>query len=77
MNKFKMFIWLFALVTIILLFLMVVVVAYGWGYMQSAIDHHVAYFSAPANFSLINGIPFLIGAIITGSITFVFYQKSK
>ncbi len=38
--------------------------AYNWGYMQSAIDNHVAYFSAPAYVAIFPGVPFLIVAVI-------------
>ena len=39
-------------------------VAYNWGYMQSAIDNHVAVFSAPAYVVIFSGIPFIIATVI-------------
>lgn len=40
------------------------IVAYDWGYMQSAIDNRAATFSAPAYVAVFSGIPFLIATIM-------------
>lgn len=51
------------------------IVAYNWGYMQSAIDNHTAAFSAPAYLAVILGIPFLTAAIVLAIIAIVILRK--
>lgn len=53
------------------------IVAYNWGYMQSAIDNHTAAFSAPAYLAVILGIPFLAAAIVFALIAIVIIRKIK
>lgn len=67
---------LFSLVAVCLLFLMAIHIAYQWGYMQSAIDAKVAYFSAPAYVSVFTGIPYLIAAVIA-SILAIYFRRKK
>lgn len=77
MKKYKIGMWLFICVTAIALVLIPVSVAYSWGYMQSAIDHNAAYFSAPAYVILFEAIPFLLIPIATALLSFLCYRKSK
>lgn len=52
------------------------ITAYQWGYMQSAIDHHVASFSAPAYVAILSGLPCFVCAIVT-AILALFFSKKK
>ncbi|MEG0833762.1 MAG: hypothetical protein RSG78_07060 [Oscillospiraceae bacterium] len=54
----------FSVMSIISLYCYIGTAAYGWGYMQSAIDNRVAAFSAPACVAAFWGIPFIIAAVI-------------
>ena len=53
------------------------VIFYQYGYMQSAIDHNVAAFSAPAYVAVFSGAPYLVGAILTGVMAAVLLKKSR
>ncbi|MEG1548214.1 MAG: hypothetical protein RR232_00405 [Clostridia bacterium] len=51
------------------------IVAYNWGYMQSAIDNRVAAFSAPANVAIFSGLPFIIATIVFAIIAVIIYKR--
>lgn len=50
-------------------------VAYNWGWMEYAISHDLAAFSAPAYVSIFSGFPFLIVSIVC--LLYVLISKSK
>lgn len=67
--------WAFTSLSIISLCIYIGVVAYNWGYMQSAIDNHTAYFSAPSYLAIFTGIPFIIAAIVFAIIAIVVRKR--
>lgn len=67
---------IFAVLAMISLCCWIGTAAYNWGYMQSAIDHHAAYFSAPAWVAVFSGIPFAIAAVVF-AIVAVFIRNDK
>lgn len=65
----------FLALSIISLCVYIGTVAYNWGYMQSAIDNHIAYFSAPAYVAIFSGIPFIIATVIFSVIAIVISKR--
>ncbi len=51
------------------------VVAYNWGYMQCDIDNLITGTSAPANITVITGIPFIIITLVSIIIAIVISKK--
>ncbi len=77
MSKFKVFTRLFAGIAMLTFVAILVFVSYRWGYMQSAIDSHTAYFSAPAYVSFIEALPFLLIPVGAALLAFFCYRTSK
>ena len=65
----------FAILSIISLCCYIGMVAYNWGYMQSAIDNRVAAFSAPASVAIFSGIPFIIATVVFAVMAVVISRK--
>ena len=77
MKKWSITMWITIFIANIMWAFMFISVSYSWGYDQYAIDHDIAYFSAPAYINLLNGIPFLLGAILFIILAIVCYKKGS
>ena len=75
MKRNKILYILFGVMTVVLLCAMCATVAFHYAQMICAMNHCGA--SAPPEAAFFLAVPFLIGILISGILSFVFWKKSK